>query len=216
MPHPISEEIRRLDADLDIVRFPAASSIRARGKRRARRQRAVGVAAVATVVALAGGGFALSANSPSGTTVVGGSPQPSCVTPAGPVDLTLPNSPGEVSLQVVDATGQPQRSTDLADQLRTRGFAVSSGPAAGSGQSTTTTVIAYGPGAIGAASLLKAYVDGPVSMILVPDRAGRTVDLVLGEPEVRLHSPTEVNQTLVQAGEPTLPAELCAAGRTGK
>ena len=225
MSRPIRDKMLGLDADLDAVRFPEASTIRARGKRRARRRAAAG-AAVTTATALAGVGIAVSVLSPQGTsggTVGaaspdgdrGAAPQPSCVTLSSPVDLALPADPGRVTVRVTGPAGDPQRPAELADGLRARGFAVG-GDAAPGGERVTGTVIRYGPSAIGAASLLGAYLDGPVAMVFDAGRAGRTVELVLGEPAVRLRSATEVNRALVRVGEPSRPAGLCQSGPTGK
>jgi hypothetical protein len=214
MSHPVRDKMLDLDADLNAVRFPEASTIRARGTRRARRRMIAGVTAATAVTALVGGGIAVSVSSSQGTNrgtaSVGGDrgvvPEPTCVSLTSRADPALPADPSQVAVRVADATGSSSRSAELGDRLRARGFAVGGAAVPGDERST---VIRYGPSAIGAATLLDVYLDGPVSLILVPERSGREVDLVLGEPAVRLLSTTEVNQALVDLRAPARRAEVC-------
>jgi hypothetical protein len=53
--------------------------------------------------------------------------------------------------------------------------------------------------------VVRALVSGDVVMKFLPDRGGRTIDLVLGSGFRRLATTTEVNMALVEFGEPTRP-----------
>jgi hypothetical protein len=75
------------------------------------------------------------------------------------------------------------------------------------------TVVRYGPEAVGAAHLARAYLLDRVRPEFVIDRRGRTVDVVLGEDFNRLATPTEFNQTLAMMGAPGLPPGTCELPR---
>ena len=202
MSRPVRERLMELSADVDRVRLAPAAAVRARGRRRTRRRRATTAAALATVVVA--GGFGL-------TSVVGGGPDPVATLPAAPssscrfpVDLTLPGAPGDV---VVEVVGGSEQAGQVAGELGNRGF-----QASGQGwidpdsdARGQVAVLRYGPQAIGAATVVRAVVNGAVVMRFVPDREGRTVELVLGSDFDRLATTTEVNRNLAEYGAPTRP-----------
>jgi hypothetical protein len=203
MSLPVHERLAELSADVEQVRLAPAADIRARGRSRARRRRAGTAVGIAVVVTSAGFGL---------TSVFGGTPQPVATLPAGPlsscaslVDLTLPGSPSEVEITVVGGTEQ---AGQVAGELDKRGFTATGGssdPDAGS--PGAVAVLRYGPQAIGAATVVRAFLDGDAVMTFQPDRTGRTVDLVVGDGFRGLATTTQVNQNLVAAGEPTRPPE---------
>ncbi|MEU8607066.1 hypothetical protein AB0C29_03570 [Actinoplanes sp. NPDC048791] len=202
MSRPVRERLVELSADVDQVRLAPAAAVRARGRSRARRRRVGTAAALATVVVA--GGFGLSS-------VAGGDPSPVATLPAGPssrcafpVDLKLPDNPGDVVIKVV---GRSDLVGATAIELGHRGFVASelrsfdpdadnAGPVA---------VLRYGPQAVGAATVVRALVSGDVAMKFLPDRGDRTIDLALGTGFRRLATTTEVNMALVELGEPTRP-----------
>lgn len=209
MSRPVDERLRELAEDVEQVRLAPAADVRARGLRRARRRRAGAAAAAAGLVLATGFGV---------TEVLrpGGGPgplDPAATPPAGsascayPVSLALPEGPGSVVIQVFAGAGPASQADQVVQQLTERGFAASdtpgSDPAAGSGG--TAAVLRYGPGAIGASSLVRALIGDDVVMAFDPRRAGSTVDVVLGAGFRRLATATEVNQALAQTGVPTRP-----------
>ena len=175
-----------------------AAAVRARGRRRAWRQRTSVVAVVAVVAA--GGGFAATDT---------GRPQQ----PAAPVDkgltctLSLPDSPAEVTVRVIDG-GAAAGMADLAlTGLRNRQFTVTTGLSREAGDLKGDVVLRYGPTAIGNATLLRAYFPGSVAMIFDPSRHDDVVDVTVGPGFTSFHTTTEVNQFLVQHGNPTAPPQ---------
>jgi hypothetical protein len=69
----------------------------------------------------------------------------------------------------------------------------------------------YGPAAVGKAHLLKAYFLAQAEPLYDPKRKGDLVDVVLGGKYLELATQTEVNQSLVELGEPDVPPGACAA-----
>ncbi|GAA3930944.1 LytR C-terminal domain-containing protein [Actinoplanes auranticolor] len=204
MSRPVRERLAELEADVEQLRLAPAAAVRARGRSRIRRRRAGTAAALATMVVA--GGFGLSS-------VAGGAADPVAPPPAAPsssvcsfpVDLELPDDPGDVIIKVV---GRSDLVGETAIELKHRGFvadelrwfdpdADNAGPVA---------VLRYGPQAVGAATVVRALVSGDVAMKFLPDRGGRTIDLALGTGFRRLATTTEVNMALVEFGEPARPA----------
>jgi len=203
MSRPVRERLVELSADVEQVRLAPAAAVRARGRSRARRRRAGTAAALATVVVA--GGFGLSS-------VAGGDASPVATLPAGPsssrcsfpIDLTLPDDPADVVIEVV---GRSERLAQVTIDLKHRGFVATERQAVdpdtdGSGP---VAVIRYGPQAVGAATVVRALVHGDVVMKFVPDRGSRTIDLALGADFDRLATTSEVNTALVRFGQPTRP-----------
>ena len=69
----------------------------------------------------------------------------------------------------------------------------------------------YGPAAVGAAHLLKAYFLAQAEPQYNPKRKGAVVDVVIGSEFQQLATTTEVNQSLVELGAPDVPPGACAA-----
>jgi hypothetical protein len=124
--------------------------------------------------------------------------------------LALPDDPTEVSIRVLGG-GAPAGTPDAtASQLRARRFKVLVGPTdAGrtDADPTDAAMLRYGPTAIGAATVVRAMVHGPVLMRFDPDRRDTAIDLTLGPAFTRLATATEVNQGLADAGEPSAPPQ---------
>jgi hypothetical protein len=65
------------------------------------------------------------------------------------------------------------------------------------------TVLRYGPAAVGAAIVLRAAFIDETTMRFDPARTDETIDLRVGTTFIRLATPTEVNQALAAAGQPS-------------
>jgi hypothetical protein len=204
MSRPLRDRLLELQQDAGQVRLAPAADVRARGLRRARRRTAGTAVACAALVTVAGFGV---------TAVLGpdGTPDTVATLPAGPqgncrypVDLALPDDPRTVQIEV---SAGADRAGQVAGELAARGFAATGHGLIDPDSDTdgTVAVIRYGPGAIGAATLVRALVGNGAVMRFYPERDGRTVDLALGTEFGRLATTTEVNQALVEAGEPTRP-----------
>lgn len=199
MSRPVHERLRELAADVQDLQVLPAAAVRARGRSRGRRQAAALTVAAAAVVTA---GAVLAWPHPRTGPVGDGAadrPVVSCV-------LTLPDDPAQVRVRVLDG-GAPAGLVDTAAaQLRARRFVVQSGTADG-GSIVDAAALRYGPAAIGAATVLRAEVHGQVAMSFDPERRDETIDLTVGPAFTRLATPTEVNQNLVVAGEPSAPPQ---------
>jgi len=122
--------------------------------------------------------------------------------------VALPDSPDTVRIRVLDAGASAGVVDATATQLRERQFVVV-GDTAGTTdpRDSHPAALRYGPLAIGAANLLRAELRGDTTMWFDPDRRDDTIDLALGATFTRLATVTEVNQSLVAAGEPTAPPQ---------
>ena len=69
----------------------------------------------------------------------------------------------------------------------------------------------YGPEAVGSAWLLRAYFLNQADAQYDAKRKGVVVDVVIGSSFQQLATTTEVNQSLVELGEPELPVGACVA-----
>ncbi|WP_433301232.1 hypothetical protein ACQP2F_05500 [Actinoplanes sp. CA-030573] len=144
-------------------------------------------------------------------------------------DLALPGDPADVHIRVVGGGAPAATLQKTATQLRDRRFRVESGPDGSSGPNgpddpngptgstgpdvAEAATLHYGPASIGAATLVRAEVTGAVTMLFDADRGDDTIDLTVGAAFTRLATTTEVNQSLVAAGEPTAPPQC--HGETG-
>jgi hypothetical protein len=156
------------------------------------------VAAVAVVAA--GGGFAATH---TGTHQQATAPVSKGLT----CTLSLPDDPAEVSVRVIDGGAAVGIAVKALTGLRNRRFTVTSGPSREAGDLKGGVVLRYGPAAIGNATLLRAYIPGSVAMIFDPSRHDDVIDLTVGPGFASFHTTTEVNQLLVQEGEPTAPPQ---------
>jgi hypothetical protein len=205
MSRPVEERLRELESELQTLQILPAADIRARGRRRGRRQLAALTVAGAVVATTAG----IAATTPLGWPHQGAAaPQPTGDGSAISCVLALPDSPATVQIRVLDG-GTPAGLPDAtASQLRVRRFTVLADTAGSTGDHTAGAAdLRYGPAAIGAAALLRAELHGDVAMRFDPDRQDKTVDLILGPAFTRLATPTEVNQALAAAGEPSAPPQ---------
>jgi hypothetical protein len=202
MSRPVHERLRDLENDVRDLHVLSAAAVRARGRRRGRRQLTVLLVAGAVVATTVGITAIKTVERPEQrTAATGGVLRVDCV-------LALPDSPAEVRVQVLDGGAPAGLSGTTAAELRARSFTVLAG--ASGGDPASATALQYGPTAIGAATLLRAEVHGEVLMRFDPDRHDMTIDLTLGPAFTRLATTTEVNQSLVATGEPSAPPQCSA------
>jgi len=209
MSRPVEERLRELESELRDLQVLPAAAVRARGRRRGRRQLGALLVAGAVVATTAGIAATKTLGWPDGR-VAPQQPAATQSTGAGPVVcvLSIPDSPATVRVRVVDG-GAPAGTPDTtAAQLRARRFIVLADiNGTTDSNAVGTAALHYGPAAIGAATLLRAELHGNIAMQFDPDRADETIDLILGSAFTRLATMTEVNQALVAAGEPSAPPQ---------
>ena len=209
MSRPLHERLRELETEVAHLQVLPAAAVRARGRRRGRRQLATVLTAVAVVAIPAGVAATRSLERPHQSTTAAG---PAATrAPAGPgvaCVLALPDSPAEIRIRVIDA-GAPAGVADAtATQLTRRGYTVLTGTAGTTGHHAAgSAALRYGPRAIGAATVLRAVLRGDTTMVFSPDRADDSIDLTLGAAFTRLATTTETNQALAAGGEPSAPPE---------
>jgi hypothetical protein len=201
MSRPLRDRLVELQEDTEQVRLAPAATVRARGQQRSRR-RLAGTAVAVTTLAALGVTTAVTVDRGPGPAPAPAGPvtRPGCAT----VDLSLPDDPGDVQIEVYAGAKQ---ANQVAGDLAARGFAATGHGLIDPESDTdgTVAVIRYGPRAIGDATLVGALLGGDARLRYYPDRDDRTVDLALGTEFRQLATTTEVNQALVEAGEPTPP-----------
>ena len=132
--------------------------------------------------------------------------------PAGSVmaDVSLPDNPDEVTLQVFNGTSQPGLAESVTIDFQNRRFKTKK-PTENKKKFKGVAQLRYGPAAVGKAHLLKAYFLAQAEPQYNPKRKGDVVDVVIGSQFRQLATTTEVNQSLVELGEPDVPPGACAA-----
>jgi LytR cell envelope-related transcriptional attenuator len=131
--------------------------------------------------------------------------------PAGSVmaDIRLPDDPSEVTVKVYNATKTPGVADRVTSDFTNRRFKAQK-PAENKKKFTGVAQLRYGPAAVGKAHLLKAYFLAQAVPLYDPKRKGDVVDVVVGTQYRQLATTTEVNQSLVELGEPDVPPGACA------
>jgi hypothetical protein len=131
--------------------------------------------------------------------------------PAGSVmaDIRLPDDPSEVTVKVYNATSTPGVADRVTSDFTNRRFKAQK-PAENKKKFTGVAQLRYGPAAVGKAHLLKAYFLAQAVPLYDPKRKGDVVDVVIGTQYRQLATTTEVNQSLVELGEPDVPPGACA------
>jgi hypothetical protein len=132
--------------------------------------------------------------------------------PAGSVmaDVTLPDSPTEVTIKVYNGTDTAGLGENVTEAFANRNFKTQK-PAENKKKFNGVAQLRYGPAAVGAAHLLKAYFLARAEPQYNSKRKGAVVDVVIGSEFQQLATTTEVNQALVELGEPEVPPGACAA-----
>jgi LytR cell envelope-related transcriptional attenuator len=132
--------------------------------------------------------------------------------PAGSVlaDVTLPDGPSEVTIKVYNGTDKAGLADSVTSEFANRGFKTKK-PAENKKKFKGVAQLRYGPATVGKAHLLKAYFLAQAEPQYDPKRKGDVVDVVVGDDYQQLATTTEVNQSLVELGEPDVPPGACAA-----
>jgi hypothetical protein len=125
-------------------------------------------------------------------------------------DVSLPDDPSDVKVKVLNGTDKPGLADNVSTDFKNRGFAVQK-PGESKSKFDRIAIIRYGPKAVGDAQLLKAYFLGEAKPQYNAKRADDIVEIVVGEDYQQLATSTEVNQSLVELGEPEVPPGACAA-----
>jgi len=118
--------------------------------------------------------------------------------------------PQDVKINVYNATDKPGQANAVKTEFHNRKFQVGKSgndPAKFKG----VALLRYGPKAVGAAWLLRAYFLNDIQADFDIKRTDDTVDVIIGPSFKQLATTTEVNQSLAQLGNPTLPEGTCAA-----
>ena len=163
----------------------------------------IGVLAVAAVVFVV---VALVRDSQGDALADGGG----CPEGAPLADITLPADNKDVKVKVLNATSKAGLAEQVTGDFRNRGFSLQK-PDENSSKYEGIAIIRYGPKAVGDAQLLKAYFLGEAKPEYDAKRADDIVDIIVGADYAQLATSTEVNQSLVELGEPEVPPGACEA-----
>jgi len=130
--------------------------------------------------------------------------------PAGAplADVTLPDDPADVTIKVYNGTNTTGLADSVTNEFKNRRFTVQK-PAESKTKYKGVAEIRYGPDAVGRAQLLRAYFLDQSKLEYNAKRKGVLIDIVIGNGFRQLATTTEVNQSLVEVGEPTLPPGAC-------
>lgn len=160
----------------------------------------VGVLSLAAVIFVI---TALVRDTQRDTTSAGG-----CPAGAPLADVELPDDPAEVTVRVFNGTTRAGLADSVTTEFKNRRFAVQK-PGESKTKFKGVAEIRYGPDAVGKAQLLRAYFLAQSKMAYNAKRKGTVIDIVVGSQFRQLATTTEVNQSLVDIGEPTLPPGSC-------
>jgi len=125
-------------------------------------------------------------------------------------NITLPNDPEQVTVKVYNGTDTAGLADSVTNEFKNRRFKTQK-PAENKKKVDGVAVMRYGPEAVGSAWLLRAYFLNQADAQYDAKRKGAVVDIVVGSNFQQLATTTEVNQSLVELGEPELPVGACAA-----
>jgi hypothetical protein len=134
----------------------------------------------------------------------------SCPPGAPLATVQLPDDPSEVTIKVLNGTKTPNLAQSVTNDFKNRRFKTQQ-PDEDKKRVKDVAVIRYGPEAVGNAQLLEAYFLGQATPEYNPKRKGAVVDIVVGSQFQQLATSTEVNQSLVELGEPQVPPGACPA-----
>jgi hypothetical protein len=162
----------------------------------------VGVLAVAAVVFVV---VALVRDTQGDAVVGGGCPDGSPM-----ANVTLPDDPEQVTVKVYNGTKTAGLADSVTNEFKNRRFKTVK-PAENKKKVDGVAVMRYGPEAVGSAWLLRAYFLNQADVQYDAKRKGAVVDVVVGSGFQQLATTTEVNQSLVELGEPEVPLGACVA-----
>lgn len=133
-----------------------------------------------------------------------------CPDGAPRANVTLPDDPDEVKVRVLNGTKEAGKADKVTNDFKNRGFVMQK-PGESKSKFERIAIIRYGPKAVGDAQLLKAYFLGKALPQYNAKRTDDIVEIVVGAGFQQLATSTEVNQSLVELGEPEVPPGACAA-----
>jgi hypothetical protein len=125
-------------------------------------------------------------------------------------DVTLPADPKDVKIKVLNGTSTAGLADKVTTDFKNRGFSMQK-PGESKSKFERIAIIRYGPKAVGDAQLIKAYFLGRAKPEYNAKRTDDIVEIVVGASYAQLATSTEVNQSLVELGEPEVPPGACAA-----
>lgn len=143
-------------------------------------------------------------------------PKPAAGCPKGAVvaNTRLPEEPKDVKIKVFNGTTQPGLAEKVGEDFAHRGFTVDKKKSDSPKAVEDVVVLRYGPKAVGAAWLLRAYFLNELDDSDIQYDAKRTndvVDVLVGKKFQQLATETEVKQSLTQLGNPSTPPGACPA-----
>ncbi|MBM2618654.1 LytR C-terminal domain-containing protein [Actinoplanes sp. LDG1-06] len=133
-----------------------------------------------------------------------------CPAGAPRVSLTLPDEAAQVKLRVLNGTRTPGVAEKVTEEFKNRGFVMQK-PGDNRNKLAGIAVVRYGPKTVGAAQWIRAYFLGEAEPQYSSSRTSDVIDIVIGNSYRQLATYTEVNQSLAQLSEPTLPPGTCEA-----
>jgi hypothetical protein len=133
-----------------------------------------------------------------------------CPDGAPRANVTLPDDPDQVKVKVLNGTSESGKAEKVTNDFKNRGFVMEK-PGESKSKFDRIAIIRYGPKAVGNAQLLKAYFLGKAKPEYNAKRTDDIVEIVVGSAFQQLATSTEVNQSLVELGEPQVPPGACAA-----
>jgi hypothetical protein len=131
-----------------------------------------------------------------------------CPAGAPMADVTLPDDPAEVTVKVYNGTNTAGLAESVTNEFKNRRFTTQK-PGESKTKFKGVAEIRFGPDSVGKAQLLRAYFLAQSKMTYNPKRKGALIDIVIGSQFRQLATTTEVNQSLVEVGEPTVPPGAC-------
>lgn len=167
------------------------------------RVRALVVIAALCVAALIFALIAVLRDTQTGATTVDGCPEGYVL-----ADIRLPE-PKDVQLKIFNGSGLTGQGQQVANDFRNRRFQVDKVVGETNRPVDAVAVLRYGPAAVGASHLLRAYFLDEAKTEYNAKRPGNVVDVVIGSRFQQLGTTTEVNQSIGALGNPPLPPGAC-------
>jgi hypothetical protein len=196
VPEELKEALARVAATLPPVDWLPPDRLRA--KARAARRRTAALLVVVLAVAGFGVGRSLLPH-----------PAPALACPDGQTPAHLRLVPTKDIKVLVSGADRDATST-ARDELRLRGFVIfDTGSADSAPADSGIALIRYGPAAVGAAWVVRAYLRDEAQYSYEPDRTSPTVDLALGPAFQSIATATDANRYLASIGHPPPPPGTC-------
>lgn len=137
----------------------------------------------------------------------GGEAKSNCPAGSVPTDLNLPQ-PQAIKIKVFNATGTDNWGSQVTEEFKNRKFQTQK-PEDSPKPADGVAILRYGPKAVGAAWVLRAYFLDEAEDGFDLKRTDDVVDVVIGSDYKQLATPTEVNQSLANLGEADAPPGTC-------